>query len=212
MESTVTTLVSRYCLRCISQFNYGRYVNNLCLGGGYVVFHFRLARLFGNDEINEDARKILNFYVAGEHKSLRIPLLDGIPVDLRAKEPVSRPRSPLMDLWNYISQGRLIKRKHKPWWLIYITAILFISWYFFIFPMNGLRKTQKHSPYLGKCVKAIMLTWINITLYSNLTIIILHLIYWHISFSIFLCDSWLYLTYTREAKENPNIHLLMGNK
>ena len=113
MESTVTTLVSRYCLRCISQFNYGRYVNNLCLGGGYIVFHLRLACLFGNDEINKDVRKILNLYLAGEDKSLHIPLSDGIPIDLRVKEPVSSLRSPLMDLWNYISQGRLKKGKHK---------------------------------------------------------------------------------------------------
>ncbi|ESR64927.1 hypothetical protein CICLE_v10009145mg [Citrus x clementina] len=67
---------------------------SLCLGGGYIVFTLGLARLSSNDEINEDARKILDLYVAGEDENPDIPLPDGIPKDLGAKEPISNPRSP----------------------------------------------------------------------------------------------------------------------
>ncbi|KAL9432657.1 hypothetical protein AB3S75_027642 [Citrus x aurantiifolia] len=65
----------------------------LCLGGGYVVFPFRLARLSDNDEIYEDARKILDLYMAGEDENPDIPLPDGIPIDLGASEPISSLRS-----------------------------------------------------------------------------------------------------------------------
>lgn len=64
------------------------------MGGGYIVFPFGLARLSSNDEINEDARKILHLYVAGEDENPDIPLSDRIPIDLGAKEPISNPRSP----------------------------------------------------------------------------------------------------------------------
>ena len=90
----VIELISRHCLKRVGRFNYDRHVDSLCLGGGYIVFPFGLARLSGNDEINEDARKILDLYMAGEDENPDIPLPDGIPIDLGAKEPISSPRSP----------------------------------------------------------------------------------------------------------------------
>ncbi|GAY63616.1 hypothetical protein CUMW_227060 [Citrus unshiu] len=57
------------------------FLSFLCLGGGYIVFPLGLARLSSNDEINEDARKILDLYVAGEDENPDIPLPDGIPID-----------------------------------------------------------------------------------------------------------------------------------
>ena len=89
----VTELILRQCLRRVGQFNYVRHVDSLCLGGGYVVFPLGLARLSDNDEIYEDGRKILDLYVAGEDENHDIPLPDGIPIDLGAKEPISSPRS-----------------------------------------------------------------------------------------------------------------------
>ena len=90
----VTELISCHCLRHIGRFNYVRHVDSLCLGGGYIVFPFGLARLSGNDEINKDARKILDLDVAGEDEYFNIPLPDGIPINLEAKEPTLCPRSP----------------------------------------------------------------------------------------------------------------------
>lgn len=104
-------MVLHHYLRRVGRFDYVHHVNGLCLGGGYIIFPLRLVCLSGNDEINEDARNTLDLYVADEEESPNIPLPDGIPIDLGAKEPVLSPRSPPMDLWNYISQGRLVKRK-----------------------------------------------------------------------------------------------------
>lgn len=87
-------MISRQCLRRVGRFNYGRHVDSLSLGGGYIVFPRGLARLSGNDEINEDARKILDLYMVGEDENPDIPLPDGIPIDLGAKEPISNPMSP----------------------------------------------------------------------------------------------------------------------
>lgn len=69
----------------------------MCLGEGYIVFPIGLARLFGNEEINEDVREILYLYMAGEDESSDIPLPDGIPIDLGSKKLVSSPKSPPMD-------------------------------------------------------------------------------------------------------------------
>ena len=60
---------------------------------GYVVFPLGLTRLFDNDEIYEDARKILDLYVAGKDENPDIPLPDRILFYLGAKEPISSPRS-----------------------------------------------------------------------------------------------------------------------
>ncbi|GAY51283.1 hypothetical protein CUMW_133020 [Citrus unshiu] len=102
----VTELISRQCLRRIGRFIYVRHVDSLCLGEGYIVFPLRLAGLSRNDEINEDARKILDLYVADEDENPDIPLPDGIPIDLGIKEPISNPRSP-----PYRSKELYIRRK-----------------------------------------------------------------------------------------------------
>ncbi|KAL9440744.1 hypothetical protein AB3S75_019419 [Citrus x aurantiifolia] len=74
----VIELISCQCLRHVGRFNYVRHVDSLCFGGGYIVFPLRLARLSRNDEINVDARKILDLYVASEDENPDIPLPDGI--------------------------------------------------------------------------------------------------------------------------------------
>lgn len=86
-------MISCNYLRPVGRFDYIRYVGSLCLGGSYVVFSFGLACLFGNDEINGDARKILDLYVANEEESRDIPLPKGIPIDFEAKETVLSLRS-----------------------------------------------------------------------------------------------------------------------
>lgn len=58
------------------------------MGGSYVVFSVGLACLFGNDEINGDARKVLDVNMAIEEKSPDIPLPEGTPIDFEAKETV----------------------------------------------------------------------------------------------------------------------------
>ena len=94
--SCATELISRQCLRQVGRFNYVCHVDSLCLRGGYIVFLLGVARLSSNDEINEDTRKIFDLYVAGkgEDEDPNIPLPDGIPIDIGAKEPISNPRSP----------------------------------------------------------------------------------------------------------------------
>lgn len=91
---TVIELISRHCLRLISQFDRVRRVESLCLGGGYVVFPLRLARIFDNEEINEDTGLILDLYVADEDEIPDIPLSDRIPIDPEAKKPSLSPKSP----------------------------------------------------------------------------------------------------------------------
>ena len=89
-----TELISCHCLRRVGRFNYVRHIDSLCLGGDYIVFPLGLACLSGYDEINEDARKIFDLFVAGEDENPDIPLPDGIPIDLGAKVPISSPRFP----------------------------------------------------------------------------------------------------------------------
>ena len=71
-----------------------------------MFFPLRLALLSRNDKINEDARKILDLYVANEDENPDIPLSNGISIDLGIKEPISNPKSP-----PYRSKELYIRRK-----------------------------------------------------------------------------------------------------
>ncbi|GAY58852.1 hypothetical protein CUMW_189970 [Citrus unshiu] len=79
----------------IEEGAYGILCSQLCLSKKnsrrLYYFSLGLAHLSGNDEINENVRKILDLYVAGDDENPDIPLLDGIPIDLEVKEPISNP-------------------------------------------------------------------------------------------------------------------------
>ena len=75
-----------------------------------------------------------------------------------------------------------------PIYLFYDTSFFFHEW--------GYEK-PKHPPYQGEYRMGIKRTWINITLCFNLTIMTFFTL-----LDLQMC----------EAKENPNIHLPMGNR
>ena len=95
---------------------------------------------------------------------------------LKKKRKNKEDRDPLLFILPYFPFILFIPHNYDdlitflPFRLLHSTSLFF-------FPTSEAKKNPKHSPYPVEYMRGVRPTWINITLYSNLTTVIPHLTY-----------------------------------